>query len=103
MASNITTRTNFLQTVNVDDVLQKDLGSFELPPHYKFDNVSYYKVREVDVARPDLISYRCYGTTNYWWFLMEYNGICDIWNDIFEDQILEIPSLNDIRTYIREL
>ncbi len=28
--------------------------------------------------RPDLVSYKAYGVTDYWWVIMEANGIQDV-------------------------
>ena len=30
--------------------------------------------------RPDLTSYRAYGTVDYWWLILEFNGIWDIFD-----------------------
>ena len=30
--------------------------------------------------RPDLVSYRAYGTVDFWWKIMEANEIYDIWD-----------------------
>lgn len=29
--------------------------------------------------RPDLVSYQKYGTPDYWWFVLQANGMKDIW------------------------
>lgn len=29
--------------------------------------------------RPDLVSYRAYGTVDFWWKILEANGMKDIW------------------------
>ena len=46
-------------------------------------------------GRPDLISYKIYGTTQYWWVLMEMNGILDIEN-IVNGTIIEYPDISDL-------
>lgn len=30
--------------------------------------------------RPDLVSYKAYGTPDYWWKILEFNQIADIYN-----------------------
>lgn len=30
--------------------------------------------------RPDLVSYRAYGTPDYWWKILEFNNIADIYD-----------------------
>lgn len=34
----------------------------------------YYSITEEEY-KPDLLSYRIYGSTQYWWILMIYNGL----------------------------
>lgn len=45
--------------------------------------------------RPDLLSYDIYGSTQYWWILMMYNGISSI-NDIKTGNSLNFPSLENL-------
>lgn len=89
---NITHRTNFLDTVEVDDIVQKDMSSMSFGD-FDFGPTEFYKCSQFDIGRPDLISYKIYGTTNYWWFLMWFNGVADVWNDLREDMLIEYPSL----------
>lgn len=93
---NLTYRTNFLDDVTVDDVIQKDLGSLDFGD-FDFGQTLFYKTDEYDIGRPDIISYKIYGTTNYQWFLMEFNGISDCWNDIRENMLIEYPSIDMVR------
>jgi len=48
-----------------------------------------------EAKRPDLISYRFYGTTNYWWIVMLYNNILSV-EELIAGTVLEIPSEEDI-------
>lgn len=93
---NITYRTNFLTTNNVDGIDEKDLGSIDFGD-YDFGADAYYICKQQDIGRPDIISMRIYGTTNYWWFLMRYNGISDVWNDIREGLVIKFPSYEMVR------
>lgn len=45
--------------------------------------------------RPDLLSYKIYGDTQYWWILLKYNNIIDL-NDLYKGRVISYPSLNDI-------
>ena len=45
--------------------------------------------------RPDLLSYKIYGDTQYWWLLLKYNNILNI-NDLYKGRKISYPSLNDI-------
>lgn len=98
----LATRTDYLQKLVIDDIAQYDLGSFD-PDGYDFGKENFLQVRQMDIARPDLLSYRAYGTMNYWWFLMWYNGICDVWNDLAENQVLKYPDLDVVREFLRSV
>lgn len=93
---NITYRTNFLTTNQVDGINEKDLGSIDFGD-FDFGSVQYYECSQMDVGRPDRISKIIYGTSNYWWFLMWFNGITDVWNDIRDTMIIKYPALEMVR------
>jgi len=93
-------RTNFIfQDTNADDVIEYDLiqsnwDLFEIKDNITFDTVKYG-----DVSRPDIMSYRIYGSSEYWWILCKFNQIDDIWNDMYVGQDLIIPSIGDITRF----
>ena len=60
---NITYRTNLLQSVKVDDIVQKDMGSMDFGD-FDFGEDQYYKCSWMDVGRPDRISKIIYGTSS---------------------------------------
>lgn len=97
---NITFRSNYLQEEMVDNFTQYDLGSINFG-NYDFGSVRYYQLKYQDVARPDIISQRLYGTTNYWWFIMWYNGVGDVWNDLRENMVIKYPSIDRVREGIK--
>ena len=84
----------------VDNIAQYDLGSF-FQDGYDFGKESFLLVRKMDECRPDIISYRAYGTQNYWWFICWYNGYMDIWNDLTENQIVRYPDLQKVRDFLK--
>lgn len=92
-------RTRFLQKLVIDGIAQYDLGSLDADG-YDFGKENFIAVRAKDLCRPDLISYRAYGTMEYWWFIMWYNGICDVWNDLAEDQILKFPDIEVVEEFL---
>jgi hypothetical protein len=60
--------------------------------------IDLYKNHEVvqdERGSPDLISLREYGTEDFWWHIMTYNGICRF-RDIVEGLTLKIPELGSI-------
>ena len=93
-------RTNFLsQATNANDVIEYDLilsnwDLFEINNPVRFDSVKF-----MDLQRPDMLSYRIYGDTGYWWILCKVNQIDDLWNHMYTGMDLIIPSLVDIKKY----
>lgn len=49
-------------------------------------------------GRPDLLSYRIYGNTQYWWILMFYNDKINI-EDIKTSDILYYPKLDELENF----
>jgi len=50
---------------------------------------------QIEENRPDLVSYRIYGTTQFWYILMIYNGMVSPF-DLTEGQELNYPRIEDI-------
>ena len=98
---NISERTNYLNKELVDDITQYDLGSLYMDS-YDFGKLGYYRVRKHEECRPDIISFRIYGTQNYWWFIMWFNGFMDAWNDITENQVIKYPSIQKLRDFLSQ-
>lgn len=46
-------------------------------------------------GKPDLLSYKIYGKTSYWWILMIYNSLL-VNSDLVSGLIIKYPSLDDI-------
>jgi hypothetical protein len=51
--------------------------------------------------RPDLVSRNAYATTEYWDFILKYNGISNPFS-ISKDDIFLVPALDDMRDQIAE-
>ena len=73
------------------DFLWNSLSNFEM--NYA---PTYYRVSGPDLMRPDIISYKNYGTVNFWWIIMTVNDIDNPLTDLEEGMILTIPSKLDI-------
>lgn len=89
-------RTIFYQKTIVDnteefDYLYNSLSNFKT--NYP---VNYYRVSDVDLMRPDLISYQWYGTVDYWWIICYVNKIHNPLEDLVIGRILIIPNILDI-------
>jgi len=93
-------RTNFLTEVSSQrrvyeyDLLSMNWDLFQINHTIQYDNI-----KATDINRPDLLSYRIYGDSQYWWILCKFNNIDDIWNDMYIGGDLVIPSLADIEDY----
>lgn len=64
----------------------------------KLMTITQYEIHDVSAderAAPDLISYKRYGTEDYWWHILAYNAISS-YRDIVEGLSLRIPDLGSI-------
>jgi hypothetical protein len=63
-----------------------------------------HTVTSVQVGRPDLIAYALYGDDRFWWILMKFNSISDVWNDLKAGIILKCPPKNEMeRWYVKAI
>lgn len=92
-------RTTFYNIVTVDGVNELDFLHNALSEFTTQYPVTYYRVLGIDTMRPDLISYRHYGTPHFWWIIMLINGIDNPLTGIVAGQILKIPSKLDIYAF----
>ena len=71
---------------------------------FKFNRpMTKYQILESDLARPDLIAIKAYGSVdamNQWWIIMHINSIADPFNDLYAGQILKIPAAADINDFL---
>lgn len=104
-------RTNYFKSEVLGSIMERDLVNSAFS-EYKFKNdFTQYKLQYNDYMRPDLISYKFFGVTDYWWIILKCNPeIEDIWNDISIDdeqeqtypdsvkvtEYINIPSKQDI-------
>lgn len=73
------------------------LGATYLPFIQLLPVQEQYILQAKDVPFPDLLSYRKYGTIDYWWILCMYNGAIDpIW-DMQAGQLWKIPTFPGIQ------
>ena len=77
-----------------------------LRPPLKLENSPddvYVTITADIVNRPDLISFKAYGSPDLWWAIYEYNGITDPLFNIKTGQILRIPNQDRLLTAIQKL
>ncbi|MCQ2209654.1 MAG: hypothetical protein MJZ34_05130 [Paludibacteraceae bacterium] len=87
----------FLDTNVVDGQKEFDFSSL---PQIESISDQIYIVKDSDYARPDVISWNVYGNCEYWWILMEFNGISDIWHDLIPGTILKCPYTTEIEAFV---
>lgn len=61
-----------------------------VPMLLKIRSYTEHQVSQDERGAPDLISYREYGSTDFWWYIMAYNGIAR-YKEIVEGLVLRIP------------
>jgi len=92
-------RTKFYTVLTTNGVQELDFLWNGLSHFVINYNVSYYRVTEVDLLRPDLISYKVYGTIDFWWIILLVNNIDNPFKDLVVGTILQIPDKLDIYEY----
>lgn len=89
-------RTSFYNIVRNDEIDEYDYLYNNLTKFKMNYSVSYYRVETSDLMRPDLISYKIYGTITYWWLLMMINEIQNPLKDLEVGMLLQVPNILDI-------
>ena len=95
-------RTLFYKKFTVDgteelDFLYNSLSQFKIT--YQPD---YYRISEGDIPDPGAISYKVYGTTEFWWVILLVNDIQNPLTDMESGTILQIPNVIDIYDFQRK-
>ncbi len=95
-------RLKFYEKVTVDNQEELDFLDNSLSKFIMNYEVDYYLVSEIDLMRPDMISYKNYGTVNYWWVICLVNNIFNPFNDLYVGQQLKIPNVQDIYEFYKK-
>lgn len=95
-------RTIFYNKVTNDSIQELDFLHNTLSEFETNYPTKKYRVSGTDLLRPDLISYKAYGTVQFWWVIMTVNGITNPFTDLEVGDILEIPSKLDIFDFQRK-
>ena len=94
------TTTNYYKHEIVNDIEECDLLNNFFSQLFTITRpMRYYTIHDVDLYRPDILSYRLYQTVDYWWILLKYNNIDDIWNDMKIGSVISIPNVGDIEDF----
>lgn len=70
----------------------------------KIQSIKSYKVHEIsqdERGAPDLISTNEYGSDEFWWMIMAYNGL-GAYSDITEGRSLKIPDLGALISIVTQ-
>lgn len=88
------TRYDMAKFMNFDVDNYEMLTSYFLTELMKLES-SGNRVIVNEVQRPDLLSYNIYGSTQYWWILMEYNKLTDP-SDLVAGLTINYPTLSQL-------
>lgn len=94
-------RTRLYTQFRVDETDELDFMYNNLSEFVMRYPVSYYRVDETDILRPDVISYKNYGTVKYWWLVCYVNQIADPFFGITVGQLLKIPNILDVYDFYK--
>ena len=67
------------------------------------DNDVFVQITQEFLSRPDLMSYKAYGTPDLWWVIYEFNGIKDPLFELKLGTILRIPEKERVLEAIENL
>jgi len=95
-------RTKFYDKVEVDGVEQLDFLRNSISKLVVKSTPGYYRLDSIDRKRPDITSYRNYGTVNYWWIWCVVSGIEDPFFDTQIGVVATIPSFVDIQDFAKK-
>jgi hypothetical protein len=95
-------RTNFYKETNIGNGLEYDHLYNNLSKFKPVYPIQYYRIMQEDVMRPDTISYKVYGSVAYWWLVMMYNRIDDVFTDMAVGTLLKIPNILDIYSFYKK-
>ena len=93
-------RSNFLKKENTVYGIDADLVSNDFEKYNFLYPMTYYRIKEDDVGRPDVISLKLYGTIDFWWLLMKFNRVDDVWNELYIGQVIKVPDVRDFTQYV---
>lgn len=94
-------RTKFYNKTVVNNIQEVDLLYHNLSKFKMKYDPTYYRADTTDVMRPDLISYKNYGTIRYWWIVCLVNNIHNPFSDITVGAIIKIPNILDIYDFYK--
>lgn len=76
------------------DIYKNRLGWWERRKFIYDDTDVFFTIDEISAQRPDIISYRLYGTEKYDWLVLQYNNIVDSVEELVEGKTIRMPTEN---------
>lgn len=72
-------------------------------PYLKINEITSfteYYIKNVEAYRADILSFKFYGTVDYWYVIPQYNGILNPLQDLHEGLKIKVPPLVAIQNAI---
>jgi len=101
-------RRNFFIEVNHKMPNGEDIGELDLSSSYFRHFVTKRKVRPFqlttyDAHRPDRVSIAAYGVMDFWWVILKFNDIVDVYYEFEVGDIIQIPNIEDIKDFLKTI
>jgi hypothetical protein len=65
-----------------------------------FNITQLYTLKASDCPFPELLSYKFYGTTDFWWVLCWINGVINPMTDMIPGDSWGIPSFDSVQAFL---
>jgi len=62
-----------------------------------------FQLTKYDANRPDRVSQEAYGIMDYWWIILKFNNVSDVFYEFQEGDIIQIPDVQDIRDFLKKV
>ena len=93
--NSVDNRFNFPNFIEFKNNVYDTMDSVMTGEIRKLPSAGVYNVRSLEDQRPDLVSYNIYGTIEYWWIILRYNGMIDF-TKLRGDTTINFPSERNI-------
>lgn len=88
-------------SVKVDSLGVDPLLDTLVPRIQAITGYDIHMVTQSERGAPDLISHNVYGSDEFWWMILAYNGI-GLYTDIVEGMTLKIPNLGSLVSIVTQ-
>ncbi len=95
-------RTSFYNITDVGNGSEYDHLYNNLSKFNMLYPATYYRIKEEDLMRLDLVSYKAYQTVDYWWLIGVVNQIENPLLDMVVGDLLKLPNILDIYQFYKD-